>query len=272
MIQFMRSLFSRSEASDNRMVIGTQPDMDVKEVTYIRDSKARLKELQHLCNRYKGTPHELKIKAVYEKTQTIHDFLENKKRGYELEIFHLQNTDHFINTFSVILDVYQQRVNNGSALYRNGRTHSVTEKSKAFKNNLNLEEYRKIEMVKAVHQPQPSLLQAPLIPKIPQLAVPNVSIDTNAKLLYYKEDATGNLVAKEIGYTSPELEKEGFLQFIATCLGLKNIAYMGNALLSIPNNNGTQPTGLVPILHWEGFLYALNLNDFRLFPVKIGRK
>ncbi|WP_146153555.1 hypothetical protein [Adhaeribacter arboris] len=268
----MRSLFTRSEASEDRIVVGTKPDVDVKEVTYVRDSKARLKELHHLCNRYKGTPHEVKIKAVYEKTQTIHDYLEGKKRGYELEIFHLRNTDHFINTFTVILDVFLQRENIAASPYRNGRTTSLPEKSRAFKNKHNLEEYRKIEMVRAISPPGPIFTPGTPERNIPQLTIPDISIDTSAKLLYYKEDAAGNLISREIGYTSSDLEKEGFLQYVSTCLGIRNVAYMGNALLSIFNNNGSQPTGLVPIVHWEGFLYALNLNDFRLFPVKISRK
>ncbi len=79
-----------------------------------------------------------------------------------------------------------------------------------------------------------------------------ISINTFAKVLYYKEDATGNLVAKEIGYTSSSLEKEGFLQHVSACLGIRSISYMGNALVTIDNNNGSQPTGLVPIIHWEG--------------------
>ncbi|QMU29293.1 hypothetical protein [Adhaeribacter radiodurans] len=268
----MRSLFIRTEASEERMVVGTQPDVDLKEVTYIRDSKARLKELHHLCKRYKGTPDEIKIKAVYEKTQTIHDYLEGKKRGYELEIFHLQNTDHFINTFTVILDVFQQQENIAATTYRQGKSLSLPEKSRIFKNKHNQEEYRKIEMVKTVHQPGPPSTPGVPEPRVPQLTVPDISIDTSAKLLYYKEDPTGNLISKELGYTSSDLEKEGFLQYVSTCLGIRNIAYMGNALLSIPNSNGSQPTGLVPIIHWEGFLYALNLNNFRLFPVKISRK
>jgi hypothetical protein len=49
------------------------------------------------------------------------------------------------------------------------------------------------------------------------------------------------------------------------------MSYVGNAIVNIPNNNGTYPTGYVPVIHWKGFLYVINLNDYRLFPVKMQR-
>lgn len=264
MIKFVRSIFGLSESADNRTVIGTAPDLDLKSVSYIKDSNARLTELSHLQTRYKGTPHELKIKAVYDKTKTIHTYLVSKKRVHELELFHLQNTEHFINTFSVIMDVHQkQQEDNWSQANRKVRVSGLPEKSQPIKNKQNQEAYNKIEMVMPV-----DFIGA----GIPQLGVPEIYIDTSAKILYYKEDGSGNLISREIGYTAPEMEKESFLQYVSACLGIGGISYMGNALVTIQNNNGLQPTGLVPIIRWEGFLYALNLNDYRLFPVKINRK
>jgi len=255
------------------MVVGTKADVDLREVAYIKNSNDRLAELSQLCSRYKGTPHAEKIQAVLEKTKTIHAYLVGKKKGHELELFHLQHTDHFLNTFTIILDAHQkQQSDTYAAGNRHQKPGSLPEKLQTIKTKQNREAYRQIEMVKPVEVPEQFSNSGKPAPVVPLLGVPSISIDTRAKLLYYKEDTSDNLIAKEIGYTSSELEKEGFMQHVATCLGIRGISYMGNALVTIANNNGGQPTGLVPVIHWEGFLYALNLNDYRLFPVKISRK
>ncbi|QNF33718.1 hypothetical protein HUW51_13675 [Adhaeribacter swui] len=272
MIQFMRSLFSWGDATDNRTVVGAPVDVDLKAVALIKNSNDRLTELSQLVNRYTGTPHEAKLKAVHEKTKKIHAYLVEKKRVHELEIFHLQNTEHFINTFRIILEAYQkEQEESNSRANRSAKPGGLPEKSKFIKNKQNQETYRSLELVKPVAMPE-SLFQSNRLAPVPQLNVPSISINTFATITYYKEDADENLIAREIGFTSTDLEKAAFLQHVTACLGIRGIAYMGNALVSIANNNGSQPTGLVPIIHWEGFLYALNLNDYRLFPVQINRR
>lgn len=269
----MRSLFTWGDSTDNRTVVGAQVDVDLKAVTLIKNSNDRLTELGQLVNRYKGTPHEEKLKIVHEKSKTIHSYLVGKKKVHELELFHLQNTEHFINTFTIILDAHQKQQNNNyAAANRHLKPGSLPEKIPAIKNKQNQEACRKIEMVIPAVMPEAFSNAGRSAAPIPQLLVPSISINTFSKVLYYKEDAAENLISKEIGYTSSDLEKEGFLQHVSACLGIRGISYMGNALVTIANNNGSQPTGLVPIIHWEGFLYALNLNDYRLFPVQINRR
>ena len=267
----MRSLFTWGDSAENRTVVGAPVDVDLRTVAYIKNSNDRLTELNLLVSRYKGTPHEEKLKLVHEKTKKIHAYLVEKKKVHELELFHLQNTEHFINTFTIILEAYQKQQNDShAAAYRSVKPGSLPEKSKPIKNKQNQETCRNIEMVKPVVMPE-NFSNPVRSAAIPQLTVPSISINTFATITYYKEDADENLIAREIGYTSSDLEKESFLQHVAACLGLRGLSYIGNALVTIVNNNGTQPTGVVPIIHWEGFLYALNLNDYRLFPVKINR-
>jgi hypothetical protein len=86
---------------------------------------------------------------------------------------------------------------------------------------------------------------------------------------YTQGDTLGAISAREIGFTSSETEKETFLTEVRARLGIKNIAYLGNALVNIPQSNGVSVNELVPVIRWQSCIYALNLNDFRLFPVKI---
>ena len=108
MIKLMRSLFGIGGSSNKRTVLGKSISVDLKDVEYIKDSSNRLSTLHELYTRYRGTPHEQKIKIVYEKTKNIHNYLVTRNRLHELELFHIQNTEHFINTFTVIMDVHQE--------------------------------------------------------------------------------------------------------------------------------------------------------------------
>lgn len=264
MIEFMRSLFGLGGST--RTVVGHSVSIDTKDIVYIKDSKARLTALHHLYKKYRGTPHEPKIRLVYEKTKNIHSYLLTKRRLHELELFHLQNTDHFINTYSVIMDAYLQ--------HHDG-THGSTKSDPFFRkisqvNGRGVEDRNpQSEMVKPDSGATAASSEKDRI-EVPSLTVPVILINTYANIPY--EEVDDDLPAAEIGLTSSEPEKEAFLQHISLRLGIDDISYVGNALVNIPNSNGTSPTGLVPVIHWKGFLYALNLNDYRLFPVKLFRK
>ncbi|AHM58666.1 hypothetical protein D770_01960 [Flammeovirgaceae bacterium 311] len=281
MTNFFRSLFGLGGSSKRRVVVGNRVDLDVKDVEYVNESNIRLTTLYNLYKLYKGSLHENKIKLVWEKTKNIHDYLVGKNRLYELELFHLQNTEHFINTFTVIIDVHRQHQGNPLSI---PVSHSQTEQKpaspaetllRAFK----ADNHRKLE--KPGHQTE---MVRPAVnggmfgqaektaTDVPRLSVPEININTFARLTYTSNSTSGGPADKEIGYTSTPQEKETFLLYIAARMGIRNITYVGNALVNIPNSNGTNPTGMVPIIHWDGFLYAINLNDFRLFPVKVFRK
>ena len=109
MINFVRSLLRWTSFTNNRTVLGRPVSVDIREATYVQDSKTRLNALYHLYNRFRGTPHEQKLKLVYEKTKNIHAYLVARKKVHELELFHIRHTEHFINTFTVILDAHQRQ-------------------------------------------------------------------------------------------------------------------------------------------------------------------
>lgn len=265
MIEFMRSLFGLGGST--RTVVGHSHSIDLKDVAYIKDSKARLTALHHLNKRYRGTTHEPKIRAVYEKTKAIHSYLVSKKRLHELELFHLQNTEHFINTYSVIMDAFEQRHDGppgsakGDPFFRKFATVNGKRPGEA---------YSQTEMVQPENRSETADTTDKDRLEVPRLSVPDILINTYTNIAY--EEAVDDLPAAEIGFTSSEPEKEMFLQHISARLGIDDISYVGNALVNIPNSNGSSPTGLVPVIHWKGYLYALNLNDYRLFPVKVYRK
>ena len=83
---------------------------DARAMQYIRASNARLNALHKLYDRYKHTPHAEKILAVFEKTKLIHNYLVTRKRIQELELFHVQNTEHFINTFTTVINVHERHI------------------------------------------------------------------------------------------------------------------------------------------------------------------
>jgi hypothetical protein len=270
MMSFMRSLFGMKEPGP-RTVVGAPVDFDLQEVAYIKDSNRRLTQLQELGTRFKGTPQEPKMKAVYEKTKNIHAYMVSRKKLHDLELFHLKNTDHFITTFTTILDVHQKhyQLSHGAA---DGSDLEATtylnkaEKLKRLEKAANLP-----DQVKPITNTVKFYNAGEAKTAVPRLYVPDISINTVEKVTYYTQGKADELVPKEVGSTSSKDQKEAFLNHLALRVGLKDASYVGNALVTIPNNTGIQPTGVVPVIHWEGFLYAINLNDYRLFPVRIYR-
>ena len=270
----MRSLFGLGGSSNKRTVLGKKLSIDVKDVEYIRESNLRLNTLHELYNRYRGTPHAQKIKLVYEKTKRIHNYLTAKNMVHELELFHIQNTEHFINTFTVIIDVHQEyhgaarpvsraELNNDPVLLNNIKPEKVKRREKSTGIP---------EMIRPLNSQRQVINTEASQVHVPSLSVPEITINTFAKIPYRKEEGADGALFSEIGFTSMPQEKEEFLRAVSAHLGMEGIAYVGNALVNIPNSNGTNPTGMVPIISWGGFLYAVNLNDYRLFPVKFYKK
>jgi hypothetical protein len=109
MIRFFRSFFGLEQES-TRTVMAHPGAADARAVQYIRASNARLNALHQLYDRYKGTLHADKILAVFEKTKLIHNYLVTRKRVHELEMFHVQNTEHFINTFTTVINVHERHI------------------------------------------------------------------------------------------------------------------------------------------------------------------
>lgn len=279
MIQFLQSLVGAGQPASTRTVVGHPGSIELKDAEYLRASKTRLAALHHLYNRYKETPHALKIRAVYEKTKNIHDYLSSRDRVHELELFHIQHTEHFINTFRVIIDLHHQnhkqpKRKSNAPPRRKPRTEGFFERIASKLTGRSADAYDKVDMVKSfVSQDSPEqAAKRNYKTTIPALSVPDVLINTYAKIPYVKEDVAEGFPSKEIGYTATPQEKLDFLQYISARMPVENISYVGNAHVSIPNSRGTVSTGLVPVIHWEGFLYAINLNDYRLFPVRIYRK
>ncbi|MFB9864275.1 hypothetical protein [Rufibacter immobilis] len=272
MMDFMRSLFGRKEETGSRKVVGAPADFGLQEVAYMQESNRRLSQLQELSTRFAGTPHAPKMKAVYEKSRNIHAYLVSRKKVHELEMFHLQNTDHFITAFTAILDVHQKHQDlllastHGSEKVEHAMKSSAAERLKRLEKAATLP-----DLVKPVETSVQVYHDRGAKATVPRLYVPEISINTFERITYYAPSKAEELVPKQVGFTSSKEEKEAFQDFLMLRLGLKDVSYVGNALVTIPNNNGITPTGLVPVLHWEGFLYALNLNDYRLFPVKIYR-
>ena len=271
MISFLRSLFGLDEYAGNRTIMGNSGKVDVKDVGYIRNSNTRLALLFNLGNRYKGTPQAPKIQAVYEKTKSIHNYLIARKRVHELELFHVQHTDHFINTFTVIMDVYQSQHNGTNA------PAYVAPRAEALPGKLKVEKIGRPEPIdnryppaKPISSPRPLGYTETAGNKIGRLTVPDIWINPAARILYEKQATPNGFVTKEVSFISTKQEQENFLLFVSNRLGIRDISYVGNAMVQIPGNSAV-PTGIVPVLYWNGFTYALNLKDYCLFPVRVNR-
>ncbi len=290
MIKFVRSFFGLNKSSSNRTVAGTSVSYDLQEVAYIKDSNDRLAALQNLQKRYKGTVHEEKIKSVYEKTKKIHTYLVSRKRIHELELFHIRNTEHFINTFTLIIDVYQsglqqkEEQQQKEQLQPNGKETArpvliqeqedqiplskAESKSPPQKGEL----YEIVERVRNKNKTGSTVFLEDVGAEVPTLAIPEISINSIAKVLYLKEDSSGNKITHEISFISSQQEKEAFQGFVSSRLGIKDIYYVGNARINLPRSKDSLPEEMVPVFYWGNFLYALSLDDYRIFPVKIIRK
>lgn len=278
MMKFVRSLFGFGGLTGNRTVLGHPVNVDIKHFAHIRESNARLTALHNLYIGYKNTPHAPKLKAVYDKTKHIHACLVAKKKVHELEMFHIQNTDHFINTYSAILHVHQKH--NGTPmpvptpapieekpliLLKESGVERLKQKAEAAS---------RVELIKRLNrQSMFATSTSEDRAEVPKLGIPGISINTYSKVFYVEEGGTAEgQEAKEISFTSAKQDKENFLAFISSRLGISGVSYVGNAMVAMPYSDGSYPAGTVPIVHWNGCNYAFNLTDYRLFPVRINRK
>lgn len=277
MINYFRSLFGLGGSSGKRTVLGHSVAIELKDVKYIQSSKERLDALYNLYSRFKNTTHAPRVKAVFDKSKIIHTYLVTRNRLHELEMFHLQHTDHFISAFTAILDSHQQKfeipeapapVVESAAPSRESAMETLLNNFKAekFKENWNGMSGR-AETFKG-QQTQKNVQTLEVEPGLVSLAVPTVSINTFEKTPYFPE----GLPARAIGYTSSSQEKYEFQQHLIHKLGIENVKYMGNALVQFSDGNNSYSSNLVPIIHWKEFLYAVNLSEYRLFPVKTLRK
>jgi len=281
MIKLLRMLFGLNGVTGNRSVAGSPGPMDVKELPYFSESNRRLAALQELYNRYKSTPHAHKLQAVYDKTKRIHQYLLSRKKGHELELFHLQHTDHFLNTFTTIINAHQQQPYEDVTTVTAARPKPATRARKAdvVGRTLVIGPFRiHSREVQTAYQPYQDTdgedftapTETPMDVAI--LELPQISVSTFARIVYLKEDKGGGLTSSnEIGFTSTQEEKESFLAYIAARLGITGLTYLGNALVYVPGSDRTQLADMVPVIHWNGAAYALSLSDDRLFPVRTYR-
>lgn len=293
MMEFMRTIFGNSSATGNRKVVGNLAHQyDSKDTEHIRESEAKLTTLYHLYKKYAGSAHEHKIRLAYEKTKNIHHYMVAHKRVHELTLFHLQHTDHFINTFGAIVDLYQKHNNvyppsPGPAAGPKARPQGrpVNEKGEAERKNNKSPIPEIAEMLKTLFVEGAEHMknhrnghnwrgqgQGQKQGQGPELNVPEVTINTFEKFTYHKDLSPGALMVKEVSYISTVKEKEDFLQYISGRLGIQDISYLGNAMVSIPGTGGAQKQAVVPVIHWKDFLYAVEPVDFRLFPVRMYRR
>ena len=283
MIKFVRSLFGLNGSTSSRKVIGTNASFDSQEVNYIKDSNKRLAVLLDLLKKYKGTPHEAKLKLVLEKTKKIHWFLVSKKRIHELELFHIRNTDNFISTYSLIIDVHHRHKESDKTVYALEVETSVPAakipivqaplpKVETASHDSRGELYDIVEKVKQRSRQTSNVNTFATGTEIPRLSIPEVYINTVAKVFYQKENAPGKQIAHEISFVSTQHEKDAFQAYVSERIGMKDIYYVGNAIIKLPDNNVTALEDTVPVFYLRNYLYALTLHDFRMFPVKIYRK
>lgn len=268
MIELVRALFGWRKATQGRTVLGHPGPVDNREAAYIRASNSRLHALFQLSNRYSDTAQAPTFKSVYEKTKSIHTFLVARKRIRELELFHIQNTDHFINTFTVILEAHPKPT---AAFPTAGPAETGPGQAKKEKFPA-----RPAPLQNGRETPPPTNGRglAASGTQIPRLTVPAIRINPAARILYSLPAAPSmgmpqeGSMTREIALSSPPEEKERFLAHVTTRFGIAGISYLGNALVNIPDTTGPSPTGLVAIILWQGQPYAVNFTDGRLFPVQ----
>jgi hypothetical protein len=292
MIQFLRSFFGLNSTSSNRKVLGANVSFDLQEVAYIKDSNDRLTILLNLYKKYKGTLHADKIKAVYEKTRKIHEYLLSQKRIHELELFHIQHTEHFISTFALIVDIHERHKERS---YKPVETEPevipvkepikkepvpivTSKKEPEVQIPVTIESSNgrgKGELFDIVEKARYKNKQADATAiagaEAPMLHVPEISIDTIAKAFYFREAGPGKQIPNEISFISSPQEKEAFQAHICNHLGAKNIYYVGNGRISKLDSKNPHREEVVPIIYWSKFSYAITLHDYRMFPVKINR-
>jgi len=108
--------------------------------------------------------------------------------------------------------------------------------------------------------------------EVPRLALPEIAINTYATIVYLREDLSDGLTTSEIGFTSTPEEKEAFINYISSRLGIDHLTYAGNAMVYVPTHESNHPAEMLPVVHWHGAPYVLSLEDFRLYPVRTYRK
>ncbi|ARS35217.1 hypothetical protein [Pontibacter actiniarum] len=276
MMKFLRQIFGLNGVTGNRTVVGSPESTGARDSPYLEDSKRRLTELQELCARYKGTPYASEIKAAYDKTYRIHTYLVGRGRTHELEMFHLQHTDNFLNTFTVIINMHRQQYGQKAAATP---PEPLAQRTEVVGRTLVLGPFRRDRKeVKAARMQNRETSQRVFVETteaktdVPRLSIPEISINTYSKLVYLREDLSDGLTTDEIGFTSTPEEKHVFVNYISGRLGLHGITYVGNAMVYIPDHASSQPAEMVPVIHWNGSPYILSLEDYRLFPVRTYRK
>lgn len=276
MMKFLRQIFGLNGVTGNRTVVGSPESTGARDSPYLEDSKRRLTELQELCARYKGTPYASEIKAAYDKTYRIHTYLVGRGRTHELEMFHLQHTDNFLNTFTVIINMHRQQYGQKAAATP---PEPLAQRTEVVGRTLVLGPFRRDRKeVKAARmqnrETSQRVLSKPrrLKPMCRGSLSRRYRLIPIQKLVYLREDLSDGLTTDEIGFTSTPEEKHVFVNYISGRLGLHGITYVGNAMVYIPDHASSQPAEMVPVIHWNGSPYILSLEDYRLFPVRTYRK
>lgn len=265
MIDFLCSFFRLKGASGKRKVVGGPETIQIKDLPYIKDSNKRLTALQELYNKYRSTPYAPKIKAVYDKTKRIHTYLVSRGRGHELELFHLQHTEHFLNTFSVIINVHQQHDSTPAT--------AVPGKRKVLTNPFRNERKEVAEARRQNSETSRQVLADIQETKteVPRLALPVITLNTYSRIVYLKENTPDGITPHVIGYTSGPEEKEAFVNYVSERLGMEDITYIGNTMVYLPGQAKSHAPELVAVIHWNGTSYILGLEDDRLYPVRLFR-
>ena len=305
MLNFFRSLFGFGRPSGYRTVAGAPATPATKEAAYLRNSTIRLNVLQELHSKYKFTVHAPKLEAVFEKTKAIHYYLKSKKRLHELELFHVQHTDHFISTYKTILEAHLRHSPPPITVSKPQQTPSPTrpkprpqpqrqqpqpvttqfeDKVEGVLRKIEAETikglhtaHRVTEMVRRVAGQAPNWPSVPTetLPANPlALSLPTIAIDTFSRISYVLEEGKDGKVWREIGFTGTDEEKASFVTHVADKLGIApdKLTYMGNTVLAVPGGLGRGQAMYAPVLNWNGCAYALNLQDYRLFPVRTYRR
>lgn len=274
MIKLLRSLFGLKGVAGNRAVAGTPDNIPPENLTFLQDSQRRLRSLQDLYIRYKDTAHAPQLIAALEKTQRIHTYLAAKGNLHELELFHVQHTDHFINTYTSIIEMHTKQRKQQAAPVpvpqpRASARPGVIGRTVVFgpfRSDRKEVKAARMQNRQTSQQAYADTIEAKV--QVPKLVVPVISINTYSRIVYLREDISDGLTTNEIGFTSTPEEKEAFATYVASRLGIETITYVGNAMVYLPQHQPNQPAEMVPIIHWHGASYAFSLEDYRLYPVR----
>ncbi|PTX18293.1 hypothetical protein C8N40_10692 [Pontibacter mucosus] len=278
MKKLLQALFGLNGQTGNRKVVGSPESTDTGSMPYLRESEQRLMALEDLYAKYRHTPHAAQFKLAIEKTRRIHAYLVSRGRGHELELFHVQHTDHFLSTYTAILDAHQEPTEQiqpqpsrrtPQPVSRPGGVLGRTVVFGPFRS-----EHKEVKAARTVNrETSQRAYQATAEAKIevPRLSLPEIAINTYATIVYLREDISDGLTTSEIGFTSTPEEKEAFVNYISSRLGIDHLTYAGNAMVYVPTHDTKHPAEMLPVLHWHGTPYVLSLEDYRLYPVRTYR-